>query len=330
MTPLPPTFHRASRILTLALARNLAIACQAVSGPIHANKLPAAKAEGEQLCYTPNRQNTPYSEILKTASDTPSELIAYGDDALQFGELWLPHDAHARTNRPPLVILVHGGCWLNAYDIQHTHALSTALSRSGYAVWSLEYRRTGDAGGGWPGSLEDVIQGSEFAFNNLADRVDTERVVLIGHSAGGHLALLASSTTNLKQQLTGVIGLAAITDPALYSAGQGSCEKATIGFMGGTADEHPAAYAQATVQPHNLPRNSVLLMGSADPIVPQNQLPILGPDETHVRSVNISGAGHFDFIDPYSWAFSEILKSLAKLLPVTPLEPSTDEHTHHD
>ena len=56
----------------------------------------------------------------------------------------------------PLVILIHGGCWLNSFDVNHSRPLATALSQAGFAVWSLEYRRTGDPGGGWPGTLEDI------------------------------------------------------------------------------------------------------------------------------------------------------------------------------
>ena len=76
------------------------------------------------FCYTPSRENTAYSELLKTEVDSPNKLIAYGDSPLQFGELWLPYN----STDPPLVIFVHGGCWLNAYDIQHSHALAQAYA----------------------------------------------------------------------------------------------------------------------------------------------------------------------------------------------------------
>jgi len=259
------------------------------------------------FCYTPSRENTAYSELLKTEVDSPNKLIAYGDSPLQFGELWLPYNS---TN-PPLVIFVHGGCWLNAYDIQHSHALSTGLRRSGYAVWSIEYRRTGDEGGGWPGSLMDVTAAIHYGLNNLNKHVDINNTVVMGHSAGGHLALLASSDKRIVNRIKGVIGLAAIIDPALYSQGTNSCESATADFIGGTALEIPDAYKAATVVASSLPTDSKLLIGSADRIVSKTQ-----SEQINIMVGEVARAGHFDFIDPHSWAFSGILRSLAKMLPV--------------
>ena len=81
--------------------------------------------------------------------------MSYAGQPQQYGELWLPEG----IGPFPVVVFVHGGCWLNAFDITHTHAASTALAQAGYAVWSLEYRRVGDPGGGWPGTFDDISLG---------------------------------------------------------------------------------------------------------------------------------------------------------------------------
>jgi acetyl esterase/lipase len=225
---------------------------------------------------------------------------------LQYGLLWLPKTL-ASAGKAPLIVLIHGGCWLNAYDIKHSFPLSSALAEAGYAVWSLEYRRTGDAGGAWPGSFEDIRQGLAFTSNLEDYPVDLDRIVIIGHSAGGHLALLAASEN---QHITGVIGLAAITDIIGYSRGVNSCQTASIDFMGGTYEEVPAAYEAANPASKPIHANTRLLYGDIDSIVPveQSQLPGAMP-------VMYEGAGHFDWIHPDSGAYLMLLSTLEELIP---------------
>ena len=99
--------------------------------------------------------NVRYKQVTELGFKPATEKLVYGDDdpGLQYGMLWLPEDVEP-GEKSPLVVLNHGGCWLNEFDIEHTYPLSTALVQAGYAVWSLEYRRTGDTGGGWPGTFE--------------------------------------------------------------------------------------------------------------------------------------------------------------------------------
>ena len=94
----------------------------------------------------------------------------------------------------PVVVLVHGGCWLNAYGLDHIRALAGALAAEGYVVWSLEYRRVGDDGGGWPGTGNDVQAAvAALTFAPFSERFDLQRLAVLGHSAGGHLALWLAS-----------------------------------------------------------------------------------------------------------------------------------------
>lgn len=197
--------------------------------------------------------NVSFNSVLALPVKNQGMKLAYGKAALQFGLLSLP-EASADA-KPPLVIFVHGGCWLNAYDIGHSKALSQALTEAGYAVWSLEYRRVGDEGGGWPGSLNDIVQGIDYAQAQFEQYgVDVNRIALMGHSAGGQLALLAGeklageklAAGKKAQQVQAVIGLAAITDMASYSLGTNSCQTATAKFMGATVQQAPELYQQAS------------------------------------------------------------------------------------
>jgi acetyl esterase/lipase len=102
---------------------------------------------------------------LATASVPPgARRIAYGTDPLQFGELRVPS-----TNGPhPVAIVVHGGCWVagnypeRAVAMDNMRPLAATLTAAGIATWNLEYRRLGNAGGGWPGTFQDVAHGSDF------------------------------------------------------------------------------------------------------------------------------------------------------------------------
>ena len=142
--------------------------------------------------------DVPYSKVAALPFSSAEQQVQYGEEALQYALLWRAHKAK-NTSKQPLVILIHGGCWLNAFDIKHTYALSTGLAQAGFNVWSLEYRRTGDLGGGWPSTFEDVLAGIQALKEYNQGEFDLSNAVLVGHSAGGHLALLAGGIMdNLK------------------------------------------------------------------------------------------------------------------------------------
>ncbi len=273
-----------------------------------------SRENNADLCYKPTESNVSYKQVETLVSEKPDKIVPYGEDALQFGELWLPRKDFS-IGQAPLVILIHGGCWLNAFDIKHTHALSTALAKSGYAVWSIEYRRTGDAGGGWPGSFNDIKQAIQLVidadFNEMgADVIDTSNVAIIGHSAGGHLALLAGGHYREQPAIKVVVGLAAITDISAYSLGSNSCEMATSRFMGGALSERPEEYKRANPRQQKLHANTRLVQGGQDVIVSPEQASLL----INATVTELPSAGHFDMIHPNTASFQALLKELASSL----------------
>ncbi|MGH8194417.1 MAG: alpha/beta fold hydrolase, partial [Woeseiaceae bacterium] len=187
-------------------------------------------------------------EILASlCAAPPGSRIHYGDDPLQFGELSLPAGSHGSGH--PVVINVHGGCWLSEYPIDHSRALASALAESGFAVWNIEYRRVGDGGGGWPGTFEDVANATDF-LRKLAQahRLDLTRVVLMGHSAGGQLALWLACRKRIPRRsilaasdplpVRGVVALAPATE--LVELHEQQVYDGVIGkLLGGSPQEVP-------------------------------------------------------------------------------------------
>lgn len=257
-------------------------------------------APADEAGFPPVAGNVSFEAVQALPAGEPDQVVRYGDADPQFAELWLPEsDAPA-----PTVAYLHGGCWLNAYGIDHSRALATALARAGYAVWNVEYRRVGDPGGGWPGSLEDV----RAALNTLAGldhpRVDLSRLVFAGHSAGGHLALLAGQDPPAGLAPRGVIGLAPITDMATYAQGEGGCNRAGKQFLGETS----AADDAANPAGRPAPAGTVLLMGSEDRIVPY-EIPSLKP-----HTLVALPAGHFDWIHPGTPAWDRFVLELGRVM----------------
>ena len=263
----------------------------------------------------------PFSEVLDLAVRTPDRRVDYGPSASQFAELWLPAGAESAR---PVVVLIHGGCWLAEYDIVHIRPLAAALADRGFAVWALEYRRVGEAGGGWPGTFRDIAEGIDRLARVDDPRLDRNRLVFAGHSAGGHLALWAAARSRLPDdsplssgeisEPIAVLGLAAITDLVAYAQGDSSCQQAAARLMDGSPDAEPGRYAQASPVALGVPVPVVLLQGGADRVVPPAQADAL--DGARVSA--LPEAGHYDLIHPGTPAFTRIVALLEELLADAP------------
>lgn len=138
--------------------------------------------------------------ITSLPAARPDDTIRYGDAESQFAELYLPR---AKPDEPdalrPVVVLIHGGCWQKAVaGLELVRPAAGAFVEAGYAVWSITYRRIDEEGGGYPGTFQDVAHAVD-SLRDLAEthRLDLNRVVFWGHSAGGHLALWAAGRHKL-------------------------------------------------------------------------------------------------------------------------------------
>jgi len=263
------------------------------------------------------KPNVSYQSVTQQPFKVADHLIAYGSNETQYGLYWQPDIP--KSNRP-LVVFIHGGCWLSEYNIEHSYALASAIAERGYPVWSIEYRRTGKTGGGWPVTYQDIIKGIAAAeqlgsYNTDLTSADITRIALIGHSAGGHLALLAGGNwnstpalANLPFSLAGTIGLAAITDIEEYAKGTNSCETATPQFMGGDAAQLPEAYQQANPAAITHWQQTWLLHGTADTFVATEQAKLNG-----ATTLMLKEAGHFDWIHPQTEAFATLMRTLEGL-----------------
>lgn len=201
--------------------------------------------------------------------------IQYGDEDLQFGDLWIP----SGPGPHPVVIVIHGGCWRDAYNLDPVSDFSASLGKQGVAVWNLEFRRVGNDGGGWPGTFLDVAMGADF-LRTLATTypLDLERVIATGHSAGGHLALWLAGRSQLPEdsalfiqdpiRVHGVVPLAPVPDmrAAVRDLHQSEkCDAAILGVMGGKPERVPDNYRQGSpveMLPLRIPQH--LIVGLKD------------------------------------------------------------------
>lgn len=259
-----------------------------------------------------------------------TERVAYGSAASQFGQLRVP----AGRGPWPVVVVIHGGCWLaEVADLQSTAPLADALRREGWATWNIEYRRLGEAGGGWPGTFLDVATGVDYV-RTLARRfpLDTARVVVIGHSAGGHLALWAAArgklpaasairTPGVPLRLRGAISLGGPADLRPFSTMDDQiCGTHVITqLLGGSPQEMPARWREASpaaLLPLGVPTR--LIVGTRDPVVPadaakayERQAHAVGDD---ARYLPVPDVAHMEEIDPGGGAWSVTRAYVRELL----------------
>lgn len=270
-------------------------------------------------------QNLTFQDVQKLKAARAGRRVAYGAGAQQFGELRLP----AGPGPHPVAVVIHGGCWYSEYDLAHVAAFAEALNALGFATWAVEYRRVGDAGGGFPGTFEDVSAGADFLRELArAHPLDLTRVVAVGHSAGGQLALWLAArgdatpagrtTSPAPLRLRGVVSLAGITDMRKFGP---RCGGAAAKFLGGSPDEVPERYKQTSpveLLPARVPVR--LVHGAADAVVPVE----LGREyEAAARRVGgdvelavVEGAGHFELIAPGSSAWPAVRAALLSLARV--------------
>ena len=277
----------------------------------HAN---SAHANSESSAIYPKKTSqVPYSALGVLPTSEADEQFSYGDDLLQTIYTWHGRSSTNEMYADKALIFIHGGCWLNAYGYEHAKGMYHALAELGMGVYVTEYRRVGDEGGGWPGSLDDVTQAISTALKRIENEGRYTNIYIAGHSAGGHLALLAaqrlsSSSLNLSRaNIKRIIGLAAITDIQSYAMGHNSCQSATAKFMNGTPEDVPTAYQRATPRPTHGSLPITLLQGDADSIVPARHAELSGTNQKIIKN-----GGHFDWLHPESTSFDALLEVISE------------------
>ncbi len=254
----------------------------------------------------------------------PSEMglpvrHAYGPAPEQWGEFAVPTVDGDDAELPPLVVNLHGGFWHADHDLAHARPFCAGLRRAGWATLNLEYRRVGHPGGGWPGTFDDVVAGLDLV-RRLGDAgdVDADRVVVTGHSAGGHLALWLAGATTVA--LRGVVAVAAVTDlVAAHREELSDRGTATQDLLGGLPEALPERYRDASPVSHvPLPMPVVLVHGELDTSVPlshsRDYVAATRAVGGRARLLEVAGDDHFAVLDPASATFAAVAAAVGDLL----------------
>jgi acetyl esterase/lipase len=259
----------------------------------------------------------------------PGPILAYGSDPLQHVELWSP----TGKGPFPVVLMIHGGCWQTAVakaDIMH--ALAADLTKHGIAVWNIEYRGVDVPGGGYPGTFQDVAAAADMLGRDGPKLgLDTKRVVAVGHSAGGHLALWLAGRRNLPRAsvlwsahplpIAGVVSAGGLPDLAQAKADAAeACGADTVDkLVGPPTIRHLDVFADTSaVSLVPLGIHQQLVVGSDDPIAPKpfsdsyRAVAVAKGDRAAVSTV--VGAGHFELIAPSTPAWALERRMIAELL----------------
>jgi acetyl esterase/lipase len=271
-------------------------------------------------------------DLLALPQPPAGHAIAYGPSPPQQAELRLPKGPGPH----PVVILVHGGCWQAPWGFDHVRSLAAALTAEGWATWSLEYRRLGDPGSAWPNPLADVARGADHLRETARTHpLDLDRVVAVGHSAGGQLALWLAGRHRLPRgsplhrryplRLRGVVSLAGITD-LRAGAADGICGDAIHQLLGGAPPDLPDRLGLASpieLVPLGVPVR--LVCGARDSVVPIDQARAYEAAATRAGDTVavdvVENAGHFELVNPSSSAWPTVRAAVRTLLEGRPSSP---------
>jgi acetyl esterase/lipase len=302
-------------MLTLSLLKfSFAVALPGNSFPLNTmekvpmrQRLAVAYIAALIIAHSSARAQDP-EQIYKEAgarASKPAATIQYGPDPLQVADLRVP----AGRGPYPVAIILHGGCFRASVDKRQSIAgFADALGKKGFATWNIEYRRVGDAGGGWPGTFQDVAAGvDKLAAIAPKYHLDMKRVTIVGHSAGAFFALWAASRAKLPAPWSATkihpVSVVAIDGPGTLAPFVGIdaqvCGEPVIApLMGGTPKQKPAEYKIASPQDH-------LPLGLHQLAVPADLGDLMQP---YIKAVQQSSeaidvltppnANHFDVVTP--------------------------------
>lgn len=305
--------HHLGRRGTVALVLLMGAGCGSGPSPVTQPDTPRYITAGEAIAWPA----TPHDRIHR-----------YGPAPQNYAELRLP----SGPGPHPVAVVIHGGCWLSIADNDYMDRVADALTDSGWATWNLEFRTLDQPGGGWPGTLLDVGAGVD-ALRDVADEegLDLGRVVTLGHSSGGHLALWAASRHRIPAggelhtpdplPVAAAVGLAAIADLSQYLAmGVSACGDTPARLLGGMspseAPERAAQASPAALAPTGIPQ--LLVSAVDDYVVP--------PEHGRIYALSVGAAGqevvhqvverasHFELVAPSTGAWQAFWPTVLEFL----------------
>lgn len=277
------------------------------------------------LLFTLSFQNTyaqfvTWNELIEVEGLQADHRIYFGEDSLQFGDLWLPEGEIEST-----VILIHGGCWLSAYPgVELMNPMADELRNRGFAVWNLEYRRIGHDGGGYPGTFLDIANGADY-LKVIAQEyhLDLTNVIVAGHSAGGHLATWLASQNNIADtsplynpdaiSVSSVISLAGINDLERYARyGASSCGNNTVETLINFNERGEDAYQDTSplrLLPIRVPFVEVVAAFDAPvpPFFGYHFVEAIKKNGDNATLILLPNAGHFEMISPWTNEWETVL-----------------------
>ncbi|MFN8290746.1 MAG: alpha/beta hydrolase [Chitinophagaceae bacterium] len=230
--------------------------------------------------------------------------INYGTEKSQYGELHIPN----KDSSLGVICLLHGGFWTMPYGLDQFNKVVIEFLNLGYCLWNIEYRRIGEANLKWHDTFDDAVNATNHLINIKRDydQLNIDNVYIVGHSAGGHLAVWLNSQ-NLKINVKKVIGLSPILDleTAYYeNAGNGAVGK----LLQGSPNEFPDRYLFGSpIKLNNKNSPEIIIHGNMDDAVPIKWSQLynekFSPLATSSKLIELKNCGHMDFIDPESNAF---------------------------
>jgi acetyl esterase/lipase len=270
-------------------------------------------------------------DIFSQTPEPAQHRIPYTPGDFHFGDLYLPPNPQSEPPNPksPVVVFIHGGFWRSQYDLTHAGHAAHALSEAGFATWSIEYRRIGHPGGGWPGTFQDVGAAVDY-LRVLAPEynLDLDRVVVAGHSAGGHLSAWVASRHRIPAgdplytedplPVKAAVPLAGVVD--LRRGWELKLSSGVVeDFLGGTPSAVPGRYATASpieMLPAGVPMR--LIHGTDDSNVPyeisERYVQAARQRGDDVELVTLQGAGHFEVINPDTEEWQVVVSTILEMM----------------
>lgn len=266
-----------------------------------------------------------WPDLAKRPRPDPDATVTYGPDAMQKVDVWLP----AGAGPHPVVLMVHGGCWQTSIaDRKLMNWLADDLRRAGVAVWNIDYRGVDRAGGGYPGTFTDAAQAADALRTHAGQfKLDTDRVVAVGHSAGGHLALWLAARRKLPADsplrtaaplpIAHVVSLGGLPDlEATAASPDNGCGTEVVGRLVGN---RAAPYRDTSV-PQLLPLgvSQDLVNGREDRIIPYRFATDYRARAERagdrVALHTVPHTGHVELVAPETAAWAEAKRLVLKAL----------------